>query len=297
MRGPLDEYRVAARRLEPSEGFEERLAGAIRAQAAASARNGCVESSSDAESGRRLREGAVDGAESSCHRRASRAKARLARRKAAGQGESPSRRRLVIANGLAAAACVVLMLVAVSLVQVSQPVVADGDKRYAENEDGLTYFEGPEPSSLPEQGQDLVKVGIDGDEPGETRIGYVYREELEAADGSWVSNPDEAIAYMEGKKERAAQAWFEAINAVLGNRGFISREDAERVYSATHQAGGFRDAAVELAALDSVDLDEEEARDVMFAALPLAREALTDYIPVYEKDGKTQIGWFGIQNF
>lgn len=288
MGDPLIEYREAACRLEPSDDFEARVAQAVRAQAAVPVRNGCTKSSSEAELSRR--------------RRASRAKARPARRKDASSGDAnrggfSTRSRLVIANGLAAAACVVLMLVAVSLVQVSQPVVADGDKRYAENEDGLTYFEGPEPSGLPEEGQDLVQVGIDGDEPGETRIGYVYREELEAIDGSWVSNPDEAIAYMEGKKERAAQAWFEAINAVLGNRGSISREDAERVYDATHQAGGFRNAAAELALMDSVDLDEEEARDVMFAALPLAREALTDYIPVYEKDGKTQIGWFGIQNF
>ena len=178
-----------------------------------------------------------------------------------------------------------------------QPVVADGDKRYAENEDGLTYFEGPEPSSLPEQGQDLVQVGIDGDEPGETRIGYVYREELEAADGSWVSNPDEAVAYMREKKERAAQAWFDAINEALEGRGAITREDAERIYDATHQVGGFKKAAVELSLMEGVNLNKEEALSVLFAVLPAVRESLTDYIPVYEVDGKTQIGWFGIQSF
>lgn len=294
MRGPLDEYRVAARRLEPSEGFEERLAGAIRAQAAASARNGCAESSSDAESGRRLREGAVDGAESSCHRRASRAKARLARRKAAGQGESPSRRRLVIANGLAAAACVVLMLVAVSLVQVSQPVVADGDKRYAENEDGLTYFEGPEPSSLPEQGQDLVKVGIDGDEPGETRIGYVYREELEAVGGSDVTTPEEAVAYMEERERRYTEVLLQAVNERLGDRGSITPEQAALLYEDMHNEKGFKGAVADLSSFLGSSLDQKEASNVLIDALIDTQEAFTKYIPVYESDGKTQIGWFPI---
>lgn len=281
---PLIEYREAARRLGPGEGFEARVAEAVRAQVAAGAEGPVLEEHPAMRS--------TDRGAAPTRRRSACPKV------ASGAGEpSPHRSRVVAVKALAAAACVVLALVAVSLASVSQPVVADGDRRYAENEDGLTYFEGPEPSGLPEEGQDLVQVGIDGDEPGETRIGYVYREELEAIDGSWVSNPDEAIAYMEGKKERAAQAWFEAINAVLGNRGSISREDAERVYDATHQAGGFRNAAAELALMDSVDLDEEEARDIMLAALPIAREALTDYIPAYERDGKTQIGWFGIQNF
>ncbi|MCI8468825.1 MAG: hypothetical protein HFJ75_04965 [Eggerthellaceae bacterium] len=204
-------------------------------------------------------------------------------------------RRHWLVGAIPAAAVVAAIAIVVSSNAVVHTEVADGERRYQVNERGLTYFEDVEPSNNPEPGEDLFKVGFDDEETGEYRTGYVYSEELEAAERP-PQSPEHAVILMQEKKEEASRAWQEAINDLVGD-GALSIEQAGEIYDATHSSEGFRGAARTLASFPSVDLSEEEALTVLIKALGPVQEALTTWIPVYESDGVTRIGRFPVTNF
>lgn len=150
---------------------------------------------------------------------------------------------------------------------------------------------------LAEDGESVLipVVSTDGDD------GYVYAEQFERASTGGVTNPDEAVEYMQEGALKSNKALARALTAALPD-GYETTEE---------QASAFLDTTIRTYAYDtsSINLDEAFSNavsdlsestgvsenllaSVMDEAFREAQAEAGIVLPVYEIDGKTKIGNF-----
>ena len=187
---------------------------------------------------------------------------------------------------------IMLLIIMLSLCAISifnfrgNPVNASGVYGTGINADGLTYGSAAE-AKTPEEEPDLIAV-----EATNGKIGYVFKTDLEYAEGDYISNPDEAIAYTEKRDANASEAFSNYINKKLGTNikmNILQYEKIKNDFEVKCISGEkiMSDLGINVMKVKSVNTDE-----VLKEALLEAQEANTETINVYEKDGKTKIGVF-----
>ncbi len=135
------------------------------------------------------------------------------------------------------------------------------------------------------------------------RVGYVRSDQLEYAEHGGVTNPDEAVVYMERLYQKSEEALAEQLAQRLPAGVMVSRDQARRfldvaVREASYDlsqegsAAAWERGIAELA--ESVGLSEAEMGPVLQDAFYAANDAVAQRIPVYEADGTTQIGEFAV---
>lgn len=150
---------------------------------------------------------------------------------------------------------------------------------------------------------DLVKVvATDG------VVGYVYYDELVAAETRGMTNPEEAVACMSEKKAASTAALQSALIGNLDGKVLngapveVTAEDSELILEA-YNAILSNGATLEIDDLAAEILAELPASatiglsinsDVLAQSIIEATESVFVYIPVYAEDGETEVGLFPI---
>ncbi len=191
---------------------------------------------------------------------------------------------------IAKAGCAMCVAMAGALLYVACTTFeAGGEPEFGVNEEGMTYGS-TEGLYSGDQYPDLILVRATNGE-----IGYVYADDEKAASGGWVSNPDEAVAYMEERNAALSAALEEACNDRLPADAAISADEAVELLDAIEQKGLLvQEEGVSAMALANSPAADLDGVDVLSEAYLEARQSLVTYIPVYESDGKTQIGVFPV---
>lgn len=191
---------------------------------------------------------------------------------------------------LARMGCMACVAVAATMLYVACSVLeASGDPEFGVNEEGMTYGS-TEGLYSGDQYPDLILVRATNGE-----IGYIYAADEEAASGGWVSSPEEAVAYMEERNAALSAALGEACNKRLPEEAALTGAEAAELLDVIEQGGILaQEEAVAAATLAEGPAAELGTMDELTDAYLEARESLVTYVPVYESDGKTQIGVFPI---
>lgn len=165
------------------------------------------------------------------------------------------------------------------------------------NDNGLVYGT-VDQAEEPGAEVDLVAV-----EATSGRTGYVYFDELQEVENSWITeDPDATDAHREELEAQSNQALADQLTRLLPD-ATVTPE----------QAAKYLDAAVRTSILEPFDKGLEAARQqgldelaaatglpaadiqaVLDDALYEAQMQVSRYLPVYESDGKTQIGEFAV---
>ncbi len=165
------------------------------------------------------------------------------------------------------------------------------------NDDGLVYGT-VDQAEAPGGQVDLVAVVATNG-----REGYVYFDAFQEAAGMNATSPDEAVQYMENAEAASNRALAEQLTRLL----------PEGVEVTVEQATQYLDTVVRAAIPDPFDeglasvcqqgladlaqatgLPETDVQAVLDDAYLAAQDQVSTHIPVYESDGKTQIGEFAV---
>lgn len=134
------------------------------------------------------------------------------------------------------------------------------------------------------------------------RTGYAYREQLEHVEAE-VTNPGEAVAYMERLQLQSDETLAQQLTERLPDGASVSAGDAKRFLdvavrnaSASMREGEYTAAWNQgLAELsEALGIPVDELGPILRDAYWAANEAVAERIPVYEADGETQIGEFAL---
>lgn len=212
-----------------------------------------------------------------------------------------TRKRQLVA-GLAVISFLVIGLIAMTLIGTQR---AYGDKtEYQINEDGLTY------------GNDLLAMQI-GEEPDllaaiatNDKEGYVYTVQLnDAINSDKPSNPNEAVRMMKDRAIRNSPLFIDYLSKSLGvlieiddDIALSAYEKAINIvsYKAPDEKPGVasekeREELAQILALDASVLPSgDELFDLLLYTMSQTNEEFWVEIPVYQEDGKTQIGFFRV---
>lgn len=194
------------------------------------------------------------------------------------------------ASWLVRVGCMACVAMAATMLYVACSVhEASGEPEFGVNEEGMTYGS-TEGLYSGDQYPDLILVRATNGE-----IGYIYATDEAAASGGWVSTPEEAVAYMEERNAAMSAALEEACNKRLPEEAALSSAEAAELLEAIEQDGLLvQEEGVMALALAESPASEMGAVNELTDAYLEARESLVTYVPVYEADGKTQIGVFPV---
>lgn len=191
---------------------------------------------------------------------------------------------LILVGGAIAAAIAVPKALAAGP-QVDEESTTSTIPEVKVNDAGETY--GPGFSCPGNEDPDLIQaMATNGSE------GYVRRDDLTRGDGSDVSSPEEAVAYMQEKTDRITQAVAEELSRLVPDADLDRLAVSElllecRFMGYAVDANGAEDAASE-SACERYGITSEQVSQ----AYEAARERIAERIPVYESDGVTIIGEF-----
>ena len=156
------------------------------------------------------------------------------------------------------------------------------------NSAGLSYGSALEAETAEEE-PDLIAV-----ETKDGKMGYVYKTDLEKAEGDEISDPEEACAYMEEKYANEVRAFSEAIRRETGLKIAITPEKYEQAVSSYIKGDMaakdvLKDLGADLSYARKGDHDQ-----LLEEAIVAAQKANTKTIYVYDKSGETRIGKFEV---
>lgn len=150
-----------------------------------------------------------------------------------------------------------------------------------------------------------VELDLMAAEATNGRSGYVYVDELEEVGSGGVTNPDEAVAYMEQRETRGSEALAKHLTAALPEgvtvtpaqaRVFLDELSVGSADVGADLAAGLADRSkrATVALAEETGIPEADMVAVLEDAYFAANDEVADRIPVYESDGKTQIGEFAM---
>lgn len=200
--------------------------------------------------------------------------------------------KLVKAHQLSCITIVLFIILLVSAICIfnfkTYTVNASGIYETGVNAEGFTYGSAGE-AKTPEEEPDLIAV-----EATNGKVGYVFKTDLEHAEGDYIKNPAEAVAYTEKRNTNAAKAFSDSINQQLGTNSEVSilqYEKAKNDFEVNCISGEKIISELGLNTMKANIINEDE---IINEALLTAQDANVQTINVYEKDGKTKIGVFKI---
>ncbi|MDE8701946.1 hypothetical protein PZH32_03110 [Adlercreutzia equolifaciens] len=206
--------------------------------------------------------------------------------------------KTLVAMGSMVAACFALVL-AVSPFAEAVPSfeagVSEETTEYQMNENGLTYGTCVEAGLSAELPDLVLVVATNGKE------GYVYRDELEKAEGASASTPEEAVRMTEEQD----RLFRESFISTLEEKDYaISEEEVGAIAEEARYGSGTNEDIVEYASqliageeggasrASGAKRNAECAEKDVQQAIRAAIEASGELLMVYDKDGKTVIGEF-----
>ena len=168
-------------------------------------------------------------------------------------------------------------------------VNADAVYESGVNKSGLTYGSSMDAADSEDEPDLIAAEATNG------KIGYIYRTDLEEAEGDKeVSNPKEAVEYMNRKNQTEANVFSEYISDVFKQEIILDGETYARIKD-DFTAGKISasDIASELG-IHAREMQASELEEVMQSAFVSSQDANTKTICVYDREGKTIIGLFEV---
>lgn len=173
---------------------------------------------------------------------------------------------------------------------------AEDSKEYPVNENGLTYGSAANAGD-PDREPDLILVAATNGEEG-----YVYKEDLDAASGM-TETPEEAVRLTENRMKQEKEVFAAILAQELEAYDLtISPEKMEEIYvsMAAQEIGDATDLLLSASAESNTSktqqrgapFSEAHCESLLINSYPSALTELKTPIPVYKKDGVTEVGVF-----
>lgn len=176
----------------------------------------------------------------------------------------------------------VIAIVVCMTMATAKEVEANTGNNFEKNASGITYGSLLDATSEKNSPQLVSAVATNGKE------GYVYKSDLDRAEGNWINDPDEAVEFTKLHEENFEKALAQSLSEL----GCPNPESAAESIAVFINSGKTPTEAIQSISSNVTQNTAALSDSQIMESVNEAIEASSISIPVYEKDGKTVIGEF-----